>query len=631
MKKLLTSALMLLCVAFMPAKAFSFNYILGDTLYPYSTQSQPAKGASYTDATYNTTVTRFTSGASESGSAWGCTSEYSTYSPESSDKNWVVVEGISSLSNSSGYHLYNGAGAYVGSLSAYIQSWNGQEPEVRWDNSGLHPSWLYYRKNMQLRYYDVSAKTDNLVHDFSSDFPSYSGYFVWNGDEGNCSEDSRYWSFMIGNSNANIPMVFTYDKTQDKVISSHSTGGHAPNNVFMSKSGAYIYVAYSASGAGGEYDGPHVYKNDFSSNVKICNDVPHAVPAYDAQGNEVIFFMQSTANYADYVQFVRCDNGAVYPLYNQANLGWNSSNCLHSTPGKAKKGWGFISTYSIGSGHTSDMWDYNQIFAFELDETKTSVTTTKPRIWRVSHTQNFPNSSYYYNQPNAAITTDGQRIYWGADWRDSSLFDDKERATLAYVDAAERFQRRRDGLSILVGNEVQAVAQQMDDAGLYGSFREDGGDRLRKALQAVDNGDQDILDAAIFQLVHDAQPELGALVLFEPHAENLLAAVVPNAERDMNRFVAHQAFIADLDPQGVEENQRIDRLERPGLPSRDFLQNRVGDHADQFRRDVDAIEFVQMPDDLPVAHAAGVHRDHFVVEAGKAALVFGDQRRIETR
>jgi len=158
----------------------------------------------------------------------------------------------------------------------------------------------------------------------------------------------------------------------------------------MSKSGAYIYVAYSASGAGGEYDGPMFIRTISSSNVKICNDVPHAAPAYDAQGNEVIFFMQSTANYADYVQFVRCDNGAVYPLYNQANLGWNSSNCLHSTPGKAKQGWGFISTYSVGSGHTSDMWDYNQIFAFELDETKTAVTTTKPRIWRVSHTQNFP-------------------------------------------------------------------------------------------------------------------------------------------------------------------------------------------------------------------------------------------------
>ena len=33
--------------------------------------------------------------------------------------------------------------------------------------------------------------------------------------------------------------------------------------------------------------------------------------------------------------------------------------------------------------------------------------------------------------------------------------------------------------------------------------------------------------------------------------------------------------------------------------------------------------------DIPDAHAAGVHRDDLVVEAGKAALVLGDQLRLE--
>jgi hypothetical protein len=36
-----------------------------------------------------------------------------------------------------------------------------------------------------------------------------------------------------------------------------------------------------------------------------------------------------------------------------------------------------------------------------------------------------------------------------------------------------------------------------------------------------------------------------------------------------------------------------------------------------------------MTDDLTRAHAAGVHRDDLVVEAWKAALVFGDQLRIK--
>jgi hypothetical protein len=65
------------------------------------------------------------------------------------------------------------------------------------------------------------------------------------------------------------------------------------------------------------------------------------------------------------------------------------------------------------------------------------------------------------------------------------------------------------------------------------------------------------------------------------------------------------------------------------LPGRDLVQNGIRDGADQVGRDRDAIQLAQVPDDLPGAHAPGVHRDHFVVETGKAALILGDQLRIE--
>ena len=51
---------------------------------------------------------------------------------------------------------------------------------------------------------------------------------------------------------------------------------------------------------------------------------------------------------------------------------------------------------------------------------------------------------------------------------------------------------------------------------------EDGDDRLRKALEPIDNGEQDIVDAAVSEFVHDPEPELGAFVLLEPEAEDLL-------------------------------------------------------------------------------------------------------------
>ena len=58
--------------------------------------------------------------------------------------------------------------------------------------------------------------------------------------------------------------------------------------------------------------------------------------------------------------------------------------------------------------------------------------------------------------------------------------------------------------SILPGNKNEAVAQQMNDASLHGCLREDRGDRFPNALEAVDHGDQHVLDAAVLELVHHA-------------------------------------------------------------------------------------------------------------------------------
>jgi len=85
----------------------------------------------------------------------------------------------------------------------------------------------------------------------------------------------------------------------------------------------------------------------------------------------------------------------------------------------------------------------------------------------------------------------------------------------------------------------------------------------------------------------------------------------------------------DLHPDRVEEHQRIGRIERTGLPGGDLLQHSVGDGRYQVRGDVDAIKLAQMAGDLARAHAARVHRDDLVVETGEAALIFGDQLRVE--
>src|SRR4051794_29221780 len=80
-------------------------------------------------------------------------------------------------------------------------------------------------------------------------------------------------------------------------------------------------------------------------------------------------------------------------------------------------------------------------------------------------------------------------------------------------------------------------------------------------------------------------------------------AIGPNPERHVHGLVADQGLLADLHPQRVKEDQRVDRLERAGLPGGDLVQDGIRDGADQVGRDLDAIQLAQMPDDLPGAHA----------------------------
>ena len=64
------------------------------------------------------------------------------------------------------------------------------------------------------------------------------------------------------------------------------------------------------------------------------------------------------------------------------------------------------------------------------------------------------------------------------------------------------------------------MTDQVDDAGLYDGLRKYCIDGLRKALQSVDDRDQNVLGPARLQFVDDAQPEFGALGLLDPDAPN---------------------------------------------------------------------------------------------------------------
>ncbi|KVN92973.1 hypothetical protein WJ70_14060 [Burkholderia ubonensis] len=171
----------------------------------------------------------------------------------------------------------------------------------------------------------------------------------------------------------------------------------------------------------------------------------------------------------------------------------------------------------------------------------------------------------------------------------------------------------------------------MHDAGLDLGSRIYRLDCLGEAAQAVNDGDQDVVQAAVLQFVEDLQPELGTLGLLDPQTQHFLAAVGPNSQRKVHRLVLDRAFVANLQPKCVEIHDRIHGLERALLPLLDVGQHLIGNRGNQIRRHLQPVQFQQMALNLANAHAARIHADHVVVEAGQPALILADQLRLERR
>jgi len=153
--------------------------------------------------------------------------------------------------------------------------------------------------------------------------------------------------------------------------------------------------------------------------------------------------------------------------------------------------------------------------------------------------------------------------------------------------------------------------------------------RWEAALEAIGDGDQDVMDTARLQIVKDFHPEFCTFGVLDPDTEDVAAAVGQHAQGQVHGLGAHHRLITDLDPQRVEEHDRVHRLQRAALPGRNLAHDGVGDAADEVGRDVYRIHLSKKPLDLAHRHAACVHGNNFVVKAGEATLMLTDELRLK--
>lgn len=67
--------------------------------------------------------------------------------------------------------------------------------------------------------------------------------------------------------------------------------------------------------------------------------------------------------------------------------------------------------------------------------------------------------------------------------------------------------------------------------------------------------------------------------------------------------------VADLDHDRVDQQHRVEPIQRPVLPREHVLDNRVGDLGDRLSADLSAIELEQMRLDVTRREPLGVERD----------------------
>jgi hypothetical protein len=172
----------------------------------------------------------------------------------------------------------------------------------------------------------------------------------------------------------------------------------------------------------------------------------------------------------------------------------------------------------------------------------------------------------------------------------------------------------------------------MNNACLHDGLLPDGADRVRQALQAVADQQAHIARAAVLDLRQHPQPVLGALavaVLAGPQPQDVPLAVHGDAQRQVDGPVSDLP-LTDLHLDGIDEEHRIDRVQRPVLPVRQALHHPLGDRGDRLLGHLGAIDLAQVRDDFPVRQPLRGQGNHHLVDAGQPPLPFRDDSRLET-
>lgn len=335
---------------------------------------------------------------------------YSRYSLANCDDTLLMVHG----ENSTSCHVVDrAAGKTVKTHQV------GEHHDTRWNYTD--PRELIYHDRMRLYRMDALTGASTLMRDFAADFPD--GSYITMDAEGDSSNDSRFWCFMVMREvqTGSYPCVaiFTYDAAENRILGTLRAADlgvpqlRRPNMVEVSPDGkwAFIHTGRSYSGwyeslTGTVQDGPHFWPLDLdpAGAVRACPDETHSGWALDAEGRPMFVYQN---NRTDWIEAIypgveyRADGANQMRIAHQGEFDSDWRMGWHIAKAYGVRGYALISTYS-SRNHD---WADNQLYLYPLQP------DAVPR--RIGPTMTaYPGSDGYRNESPASWSFSGRLVHW---------------------------------------------------------------------------------------------------------------------------------------------------------------------------------------------------------------------------
>lgn len=377
-----------------------FQFVTDSSIHLAPPLPMPAKGQSYIDPVFGTTITRITDARAtisaslkgtapvlESKSANGNSfltwigPEYSTTRSLNIDNSFLI------LVHGSYYGLYDGKGVYLRDLPFEISA----SSEPRW--SRTLPYRLYYHIGNILKTCDVSTAMLVMPLAVVHTFTEYAG--ITGKGKTDLSYDGDHL-LLIGDSRE----LFLYEISTGikSVIAENTDPGW--NNVFLGPANEPI-ISWLTAGSG-RGQGVELYDRQGNFVRQLTHADGHSKTVRDTNGDSLFIWTNSadpnpTCGFNAIVK-VRLVDGVQTCLL---SIDW--SEAIDATAGPS--GWVYIGTYH--NPITSPVWApyADEIIRIKLDGSE---------IQRLAHHRS--EAIYYDSQPHLTVSDDGMMVLYGSNW-----------------------------------------------------------------------------------------------------------------------------------------------------------------------------------------------------------------------